>query len=97
MEVVIVEFAVGPELTDECVTALKELMTSVVAREPRFHGATIHKEESTGTVINIMKWDKATDFVKFRDSNQEIIGPVLGKYGPKGRMLKIVVEIESSH
>ena len=97
MEVVIVEFAVGPELTDECANALKELVTSVVAREPRFHGATIHKEDSTGTVINIMKWDEAADFVKFRDSNQEIVGPIVGKYGPEGRMLKIVVEIESSH
>ena len=92
-----VEFAVGPELTDECVAALRELMTSVVARQPRFHSAIILKEESTGTVINIMKWDRATDFVEFRDSNQAIIGPIFGKYGPKGRMLKIVTQIESNH
>ena len=92
-----VEFAVGPGLTDECASALRELMTTIVAKQPRFHGATIHKEESTGTVVNIMKWDKAADFVDFRDSNQAIIGPVLGKYGPRGRMLQIVVEIESDH
>ena len=92
-----VEFAVGPSLADECVSALRELMTTVVAKQPRFHGATIHKEGSTGTVINIMKWDKAADFVEFRDSNQAIIGPTLGKYGPKSRMLQIAVEIESDH
>ena len=92
-----VEFVVGPELTDECASALQELMTTVVAKQPKFHGATIHKEESSGTVINIMKWDRAVDFVEFRDSNRAIIGPAIGKYGPKGRMLKIVVEIESNH
>ena len=97
LEIVMVEFEVGPELTDECASALRELMTTVVAKQPRFHGATIHREESTGTVINIMQWDKASDFVEFRDSNQEVIGPALGKYGPKGRMLQIVVEIESNH
>ena len=56
-----------------------------------------HVEEATGTVINMMKWDKASDFVEFRDSNQEIIAPVLGKFGPKGRMLKIAVEITARH
>ena len=96
VEVVMVEFAVGPELSDECVAALGELMTAVVARQPKFHSATIHKEEATGAVINIMRWDRATDFVEFRDSNQEIIGPVLAKYGPKGRMLQVVAEIESN-
>jgi hypothetical protein len=44
-----------------------------------------------------MKWDNAADFVEFRDSNQDIIAPVLGKFGPKGRMLKIAVEIMAKH
>ena len=97
MEIVMVEFEVGTETIGECVAALNELMATVVAKQPRFHGATIHIEESTGTVINFMKWDKASDFVEFRDSNQDIIAPVLGKFGPKGRMLKIAVEIAATH
>ncbi len=92
-----VEFEVGTDTIPECVAALNELMGTVVAKQPHFHGATIHIEESTGTVINMMKWDKASDFVEFRDSNQEIIAPVLGKFGPKGRMLKIAVEITAKH
>jgi hypothetical protein len=97
VEVVIVEFAVGPDLADECASALRELMTTVVAKQEKFHGATIHKEKATGTVVNVMRWDRAADFVEFRDSNQAIIGPVLNKYGPKGRMFQIVAEIAPNH
>lgn len=97
MDMVIVEFAVGAALAEECIEALTGLMTSVVAKQRKFHGATIHVEETTGTVINLMKWDRAEDFVEFRDSNQAVIGPILGKYEPKGRMLKIVAQIESNH
>jgi hypothetical protein len=44
-----------------------------------------------------MKWDSAADFVEFRDSNQDVIAPVLGRFGPKGSMLKIAVEIMAKH
>ena len=88
-----VEFENSPGDIEGCVAALKELMSTVVSKQPEFHGATIHIEESTGTVINIMRWTKATDFVAFRDSNQDIIAPALGKYGPKGRMLQIALEL----
>ena len=97
MEIVMVEFAVGDELVGECVAALNELMHSVVATQAQFHGATIHIEEATGTVINVMKWNKASDFVSFRDSNQDIIAPVLGKFAPKGRLLKIAIEVAAKH
>lgn len=97
MEIVMVEFEVGTDTIVECVAALNELMDAVVVKQPKFHGATIHVEESTGTVINIMKWDKAADFVEFRDANQDVIAPVLGKFGPKGRMLKVAVEIMPKH
>jgi hypothetical protein len=42
MEIVMVEFAVGTETIPECVAALNELMDAVVAKQPKFHGATIH-------------------------------------------------------
>ena len=93
MEVVMVEFENSPNDTQGCVAALQELMSTVVAKQPEFHGATVHVEEGTGTVINVMRWTKASDFVAFRDSNQDIIAPALGKYGPKGRMLKIAFEL----
>lgn len=78
-----------------CAKALTDLMNSVVSKHPKFQGATIHVEDSTGMVINIMRWDKATDFIEFRDSNQEIIGSAIGRFGPKGRMLKISAEIST--
>ena len=97
MEIVMVEFEVGVKTVPACVAALNELMETVVSKQKHFHGGTIHIEESTGTVINIMKWDKASDFVEFRESNQDIIAPVLGHFGPKGRLLKIAVEVMPKH
>jgi hypothetical protein len=94
MEVVMVEFAVGSDQVAECVKALTELMNSQVAGQEKFHGATIHVEESTGKVINIMRWDRAQDFIDFRDANQDIIGPAIGRFNPEGRMLKIATEIK---
>jgi hypothetical protein len=94
MEVVMVEFAAGFDQVEECVEALTGLMRTLVAGQPRFHGATIHVEESTGTVINVMQWDRAQDFIDFRDANQDVIGPAIGRFGPKGRMLKIATEIK---
>ena len=97
MEIVMVEFEVGAHRVADCVAALNELMATVVSKQKHFHGATVHIEESSGTVINMMKWDKASDFVEFRDSNQDIIAPVLGHFGPKGRMLKIALEVMPAH
>ena len=95
MEVVMVEFAAGSDHVGACVAALKDLMTTLVAKQPQFHGATIHVEESTGTVINVMRWDRAKDFIIFRDSNQDIIGPAIGRFKPKPRVLTIAAEIAS--
>ncbi len=94
MEIVMVEFSVGKESTTACVSALTNLMTSVVAKQPKFHGATVHIETATGTVFNIMQWERASDFIEFRDSNQDLIGPVLGKFNPNGRFLTIAGEID---
>ncbi len=52
-----VEFAVGPERVDACVEALKGISGTLVAAQPEFHGATIHVEKATGTVINCMRWN----------------------------------------
>lgn len=52
MQIVMVEFAVGPERVDACVEALKGITGTLVAAQPEFHGATIHVEKATGTVIN---------------------------------------------
>lgn len=88
-----VEFAVGPERVDACAAALKQITGTLVAAQPEFHGATIHVEAATGTVLNYMRWDTHQDFINFRDSNAEKIGEVLGEFGPKGRMIDIVAEI----
>lgn len=93
MEVVMVEFAAGSDQVDDCVAALTELMNSLVAEQSEFHGATIHVEESTGTVLNVMRWNRAQDFITFRDTNQDIIGPAIGRFNPKPRVLKVVAEI----
>tara|TARA_A100001037_G_scaffold221557_1_gene199391 strand:- start:2444 stop:2602 length:159 start_codon:yes stop_codon:yes gene_type:complete len=52
MQIVMVEFAVGPDRVDACVGALKALTGSLVAPHPKFHGATLHVEKATGTVLN---------------------------------------------
>jgi len=96
MQVVMVEFAVGPERVDACVTALKEITGTLVAAQPEFHGATVHVEHATGTVLNYMRWDTHQHFIDFRDGNAEQIGQVLGEFGPQGRMLDVVAEIPSA-
>lgn len=93
MQVAMVEFAVGPDRVNACVAALKGITSTLVAAQPQFHGATVHFEKATGTVINYMLWDTHEDFINFRDSNAEKIGEVLGEFGPKGRMIDIVAEI----
>ena len=70
-------------------------MRDFVAEQPAFHGATIHRENATGTVLNYMRWDSHQAFVDFRDSNAERIGAVLGEFGPNGRMLDIVATIDA--
>jgi len=89
MEAVIVEFEVGEARIDECVKALNELTESLVAKQSKFHGNTIIVERSTGTVANMMLWDKASDFVAFRDKNRSTIGPAIGHYGPKPRFFEV--------
>ncbi len=97
MQIVMVEFAVGEDRVDACVEALKGITGTLVAAQPQFHGAIIHVEKATGTVLNRMVWDTHEDFVHFRDSNAEKIGEVLGDFGPKGRMLDVVAEIDPTH
>ena len=97
MQIVMVEFAVGEDRVDACVEALKDITGNFVALQPQFHGAILHVEKATGTVINRMIWDSHEDFIHFRDSNAEKIGEVLGEFGPKGRMLDVVAEIGPSH
>lgn len=93
MQIVMVEFAVGSERVDACVAALKQITGTLVAAQPEFHGATIHVEKATGTVLNYMRWDTHQHFIDFRDGNAEKIGEVLGEFGPQGRMLDVVAEI----
>ena len=93
MQIVMVEFAVGPERVAACAASLKQITGTLVAAQPEFHGATIHVEAATGTVLNYMRWDTHQDFINFRDSNAEQIGATLGEFGPMGRMLDVVAEI----
>lgn len=97
MQIVLVEFAVGEDRIDACVEVLKDITGTLVAAQPQFHGATLHVERATGTVLNRMVWDSHEDFIRFRDSNAERIGEVLGEFGPKGRMLDVVAEINPTH
>lgn len=96
MQIVMVEFAVGPERVDTCVATLKQLTGTLVAAQPKFHGATVHVEHPTGTVLNYMRWDTHQHFIDFRNANAEQIGQVLGEFGPQGRMLDVVAEIPSA-
>jgi hypothetical protein len=96
MQIVMVEFAVGPERVDACVAAVQQITGFLVAAQPEFHGATVHVEAATGTVLNYMRWDTHQHFIDFRDSNAARIGEVLGEFGPKGRMLDVAAEISSA-
>ncbi len=93
MPVVMVEFAVGTDKLDACVEALTGITGTLVAAQPQFHGATVHVEHATGTVLNYMLWDTHQDFINFRDGNAKKISEVLGEFGPQGRMLDVVAEI----
>jgi hypothetical protein len=52
MQIVMVEFAVGPERVDACVAALQKTTGTLVAAQPAFHEATVHVEAAAGTVLN---------------------------------------------
>jgi len=95
MQIVLVEFAVGTEKTSACLSAIENLMRTEVAKQPAFHGATVHEEKATGTVWNLMRWDTHQDFIDFRDGNPELIGAALGEFGPQGRMLDVAFTIEA--
>ncbi len=94
MQIVMVEFAVGPSRVDACVAAVKEATSTLVAPQAAFHGATIHREDATGTVWNVMRWDSHQAFIDFRDSNAERIGALLGEFSPNGHMLDIAASVE---
>ena len=90
-----VEFAVGPDRVDACIAAVAEVTTSLAATQPAFHGATIHREDESGTIWNVMRWDSHRAFIEFRDSNAERIGAALGEFQPRGHMLDIAAVVES--
>ena len=88
-QIVMVEFAAGPERFDACAADLEKITREFVSLQPAFHGARVHREEATGMVWDIMEWDAHQDFIEFRDGNADRIGAALGEFGPKGRMLDV--------
>ena len=56
-QIVMVEFATGPERIDACAAAVENIAREFVSLQPAFHGARVHREEATGMVWNIMVWD----------------------------------------
>ena len=94
METVIVEFNVGEQNVDACVSALQDLTDSLVSKQANYHGHTLIVEQGTGTVANIMLWDKATDFIAFRDANRSTIGAAIGQFGPKPRFFDVAREFK---
>ena len=94
MEAVVVEFEVGKDLVDECVTALRELTDNLVCKQEAYHGHTLLVEHDTGVVANVMLWEKASDFIRFRDANRSIIGAAIGHFGPKPRFFDVAREFK---
>ena len=95
-EIVMVEFPVGKALTGECVDAVRELTASLVAQQPKFYGATIMVDHTSGHVVNLMRWETADDFIRFRDSNQDTIAPSIGRFNPSPRIFEVQAEINAS-
>ena len=94
MDLVIVEFKASGDRSDECVAALESLTEYLVSKQPAFRGTTIVVDTADGTVMNLMQWDSAADFVAFRDANQDVIGPALGQFGPTPRFTTIAATLE---
>jgi len=88
-QIVMVEFSPGTDRIDACVAAIEKITREFVALQPAFHVARIHREDTTGTVWNIMEWDSHQQFIDFRDGNADRIGAALGEYSPKGHMLDV--------
>ena len=97
MDIVMVEFKVGDDLVEECADAVQKLTSSLVAKQPHFHGANVTVDRNSGTVVNLMCWDSAQHFIRFRDANQDIIGPRIGHFGPTPRILEVSAQIEPNH
>ena len=96
MEAVIVEFEVGKDAVEACVAALQELTDSLVAKQNAYHGHTLLVEHDAGVVANVMLWDKASDFIHFRDANRSTIGAAIGHFGPKPRFFDVAREFKSA-
>ncbi len=94
MQIVMVEFAVGTDRVEACAAAVEQATKTLVAPQPAFRGSTIHREDATGTIWNVMRWDSHQAFIEFRDANAERIAALLGEFGPTGHMLDVVAAVE---
>lgn len=83
MYVVMVEFPVESEKSEEVVATVHELLDTIVRRQEGFQLARIHREIDGGKVINYMQWRSKQDFDSFRAAHKDQVTAAIGTFGPR--------------
>jgi heme-degrading monooxygenase HmoA len=94
MFVVIVLFEPAPERVEENLAAVREAVDRIVARQPGFRRARIHRgiAPTADMVVNYMEWDSAEAFHAFRARHGEEVGALVGPFGPRFTFHEIAAE-----
>jgi quinol monooxygenase YgiN len=94
--VVMVEFAVEAERSEQVVSTVRGLLDRIVRTQDGFHFARIHREANGGKVVNYMQWQNRAAFDKFRGVHKDEVGAAIGKFGPKFSFFEIAHVTEAA-
>ena len=87
--VVMVEFAVEDE-TGAVIDTVRDLLDGLVAGQPGFQSARLHRGEDGNGVINYMRWNDRAAFDAFRQAHGGRVTEAIGAYVPQFRFYEIV-------
>jgi quinol monooxygenase YgiN len=97
MYVVMVEFPVKPEESDDVVATVRGLLDTLVSQQGGFQLARIHRESEGGKVINYMQWSSKDAFENFRSLHKDQVSAAIGKFGPKFSFYRVQYTVEPKH
>lgn len=90
---VILEFDIEAEEEEPLRAGIERLIREVFSGQPGFVSAHLHLSRDHRKVLTYLQWESLEAFERFRDDDetQRRIRPVIGPYGPKQRVVDIVL------